>query len=794
MLNIDQYTLIRFLGKGTFGEVYLTQKEGSTNYYATKRMEKKMVDDPRYKKYFNNEISILKKLFHENIIRLEDLKATINHYYIIMEYCNGGSLNQCLNKYKEIYHRPFTEEIVQYIMRQIISAVKYIHSQRIIHRDLKLDNILVNFFNEKDYNSLNMLKAQLKVIDFGFASSKDENEMFSTAIGSPLNMDPLILKKFNAGRVQSNDLYYDEKADIWSLGALCYQMLIGNSPFDAYNMQELVAKIEEGTYKVPTNLSREVVSFLNAMLQYDPKKRLTAENLSNHAFLTKNVADFKHLNTNMISRNVYGGQLNINIKNNQSIWAIFNEEDQNMLNNIPIDIYSTDQPLSESRYIPSTDDFVGITPEPHNELTSYFDKTQSTPIIPKNEYKITNSTVSTDMSAGLNIPQAQLKNVSEGPIQYPQQTQNQNNQNMLNNMNPQQNINNINYGLQVPQKQKMQSQIYTFGNEIFGYNNQEIFSNKQILEQLQNQMNNPYMQKNYNNNAFNNIQSIQSPTTKNNPPPQMNRLFPEQGMNYPVNNNVNNNINNNQNIIARGKIVNIAPYPQNIVMNRPIANNQIPNQQGYPNPQMQIVPKNPVQNPGINQIVNRPNVNLKKQIEQPQYASRPGQIKFMVRQNLSPSPKIIQQNKYSEQTAPKNNQILYNQKKNLVINNNEPRTPTKVSNNMNGVVSINRGKNMIQNVRPRMFRENPANKVMNRINSDQKFNIKNNQVKIDSSKKLPVQPQSNIKSNQIVRYINQRPIRQNLANVMTPQKLPIAQNIGGVRPQGNFVYTQNNVL
>ena len=161
-----------------------------------------------------------------------------------MEYCNGGSLNQCLNRYKEMYHRPFTEEIVQYIMRQVISAVKYIHSQRIIHRDLKLDNILVNFLNQNDYDSVNMLKSKLKIIDFGFASSKDENDMFTTAIGSPLNMDPLILKKFNAGRVQSNDLYYDEKADIWSLGALCYQMLIGNSPFDAYNMQELVAKIE----------------------------------------------------------------------------------------------------------------------------------------------------------------------------------------------------------------------------------------------------------------------------------------------------------------------------------------------------------------------------------------------------------------------------------------------------------------------------------------------------------------------------------------------------------------------
>ena len=144
MLKIDQYSLNRFLGKGTFGEVYLTQKDGSMNYYATKRMEKKMVDDPRYKKYFKNEISILQRLFHENIIRLEDLKVTLNHYYIIMEYCNGGELSKVLEKYQLKYGKPFNEEIVQYLMRQIISAFQCIHNQQIMHRDIKLENILIN--------------------------------------------------------------------------------------------------------------------------------------------------------------------------------------------------------------------------------------------------------------------------------------------------------------------------------------------------------------------------------------------------------------------------------------------------------------------------------------------------------------------------------------------------------------------------------------------------------------------------------------------------------------------------
>ena len=785
MLRIDQYSLNRFLGKGTFGEVYLTQKDGSMNYYATKRMEKKMVDDPRYKKYFKNEISILQRLFHPNIIRLEDLKATLNHYYIIMEYCNGGSLNQCLNRYKELYHRPFTEEIVQYIMKQVLSAVKFIHSQNIIHRDLKLDNILVNFLNQADYDSVNMLKTRVKLIDFGFASSKDENEMYSTAIGSPLNMDPLILKKFNAGRVQTNDLYYDEKADIWSLGALCYQMLIGNSPFDAYNMQELVAKIEEGTYKVPTNLSREVVSFLNGMLQYDPKKRLTAENLSNHAFLTKNVSDFTRINTNMISRNVYGGQLNINIKNNQSIWAIFNEDDQNMLNNIPGNIYSSDVPLSESRYIPTTDNFVGITPEPHNELRSYFDQTQSVPIVPNNNYN--NSSLSTNMSGGLNPSPVPKKNVSEGPLQIPQQLpQNQNqiqyqyNQNNPNNIHPQ-------------HRQKMASQIITFGNDIFSYNKQEpLMNNKEEpmsnkeMEQ-QNQQNYPYGKMKSDDNIQRDMRAMQSPTVKNNQPPQFNKMFPEQNINYQMNN-------NNQNIV-RGKMINRAQYPPNMGMNRQLPNNQPINQQQYPQSK-QI--KIPIKQPMMNQLGNKPNINMNLKQMEPLYTHRPGQLNIVQRQpNLSPSPRIISPNLYAKETVPKINNINpIGQKKIMVMPNQDPRTPTKRLANINGGGA---GQNLIKVVRPKMFIDNPP-RLIQRTNSYNNFNIISNQpygmrnpAQNTPNQKIQFNQQPNTTNKKNDRNLIQQPIAKKLVYQMTPQKMPLGQNMNNLRAPGHYVYTQNNV-
>ena len=337
-IMIDELTLLKFLGKGSYGEVYLTKKEGKSELFATKKMDRKFADQPQVSKYLKNEISILRELKHKNIVKLEDVKVTKNHYYIVMEYCNGGSLSDCLKKYKSIFGQPFTQEIVQYIMRQIINVMKYIHSKGIIHRDLKLDNILVNFNNEYDKNSLNMLNGVVKIIDFGLSTHIGNSNLCYSTVGSPINMDPNILIKMNENKMGINTdkmLGYDQKADIWSLGTLCYEMLIGKSAFNSKTMQELIYKVQNGTYAVPTKLSKEVVSFLNAMLQFNSKKRLSCDELSRHAFLTKNVLEFEPIDLTKVSDKVQRNNLNINIKRNNTIWSIFNEEDENKLINIP---------------------------------------------------------------------------------------------------------------------------------------------------------------------------------------------------------------------------------------------------------------------------------------------------------------------------------------------------------------------------------------------------------------------------------------------------------------------------
>ena len=255
-----------------------------------------------------------------------------------MEYCNGGDLSKALEKYIEKYGKPFDEKLVQHFMKQIISAFRYIHEKKIIHRDVKLENILLHYEDEEDKKNFNLMKAQVKIIDFGFACKISKEGLQYSVLGSPINMDPLILKKLNSSHnpkfKKEKQLGYNEMADIWSIGTICYEMLIGSPAFDSQDMEELVKKVEDGSYSIPTSLSHEVVSFMNGMLQYDGKRRLTAAQLSRHDFLNKDIKDFHPIDLQKVSKKVDENGLHINAKNNTSIWSIFNANSENLLTSI----------------------------------------------------------------------------------------------------------------------------------------------------------------------------------------------------------------------------------------------------------------------------------------------------------------------------------------------------------------------------------------------------------------------------------------------------------------------------
>ena len=213
-------------------------------------------------------------------------------------------------------------------MRQIVDALIYIHENKVIHRDLKLDNIMLNFDSNQDKENLNIFKSKIKIIDFGVSS---RSNVATTAVGTPLFMAPVVLKNYT-GQIEA--IKYNEKIDIYSLGIICYELLLGKNAFSGTNEFELLKKIEEGNYTLPITISKEMASFINSMIQYDIKNMLSSKELSNHPFLKKNVKDFKKININRAQNKITNNQLNVNIKRNRTICAIFNEGDEQKLSNI----------------------------------------------------------------------------------------------------------------------------------------------------------------------------------------------------------------------------------------------------------------------------------------------------------------------------------------------------------------------------------------------------------------------------------------------------------------------------
>ena len=317
-IAVDEFILEKCIGKGAFGEVFYTKKKGSSMVYATKRLKREIVEEKKNVKHFMNEVQILKEIYHKNIVKVETLRKTNNHYYIIMEYCNGGTLRENLDKYKLKYRKSFSEKIIQHIMRQLIDAVAYLHSKGILHRDLKTENILLNYTTEEDKNNLDILNSELKIIDFNTATNEPNN----TLIGSPYNMDPHILKALLTG--QKMEFPYTEKIDIWSLGIIAYYLFTGYPPFIG-NHFDIMNQIEKGDISIPLNISAEAISFLLKMLQYSSQKRYSAADLSNHPFIKRYINDFSYLDQKNFSNFISKGNLIVNVKENDNIDSIINQ-------------------------------------------------------------------------------------------------------------------------------------------------------------------------------------------------------------------------------------------------------------------------------------------------------------------------------------------------------------------------------------------------------------------------------------------------------------------------------------
>ena len=298
MEKIEDYTLIEEIGKGASCIVYLAKKKYSDKLFAVKKYSKEITNALKLRNHIRDEINILGNLKHENIINMEKLILINDNYYIIMEYANGGTLSKCFKEYYNKRKKSFSEEIVQYIMKQIVAALIYIHDKNIIHRDLKLENIMVNFDSDNDKQDLNMMKSKIKLIDFGISKQLASSDgLASSIVGTATYMDPNILDIYlktqnNTGNINYKSITYGKEVDIWSLGCICYLLLTGKSIFEDIDINNL---LEQKQYKVSSKLSEETLDFLTCMFQIDGSRRPTAHQLKEHKFLTNDFSSFKNL-------------------------------------------------------------------------------------------------------------------------------------------------------------------------------------------------------------------------------------------------------------------------------------------------------------------------------------------------------------------------------------------------------------------------------------------------------------------------------------------------------------------
>jgi len=308
----SRYKKIGVLHKGANDSSVYLAIDGKKNILTAIKSLPKNKMDADAEKNLRRELQNLHNLKHSNIVQILDFLYNKNYNYIILEYCNGGNLRDYVQKYIEKNKVPLNEFFIQKIIRQIAPALEYMHSKNIIHRDIKLENILLNFNmfpnipkNGKAPQALKFSQKSLnkdfsaKITGLNFSKDLIQDNMGSTILGSPLYMSPDVVERYDA----KTDKKYNTSADLWSLGVITYELLTGTTPFIGTEVNQVFQNIEKGVYKLPNKLkpSIEIISLINGLLQYYPEKRLNWEQIKEHPFLVKNVEDFTYIDLELYS-------------------------------------------------------------------------------------------------------------------------------------------------------------------------------------------------------------------------------------------------------------------------------------------------------------------------------------------------------------------------------------------------------------------------------------------------------------------------------------------------------------
>jgi len=266
LVQIGHYVLGETLGIGTFGKVKVGFHQITNHKVAVKILNRQKIKSLDVVGKIRREIQNLKLFRHPHIIKLYQVISTPTDIFMVMEYVAGGELFDYIVK-----HGKLTEDKARRFFQQIMSGVEYCHRHNVVHRDLKPENLLLD-------QNLNV-----KIADFGLSNMMTDGEFLRTSCGSP---------NYAAPEVISGKLYAGPEVDIWSCGVILYALLCGTLPFDDEHVPTLFRKIKSGVFPIPDYLNKSVVSLLCHMLQTDPMKRATAEDIHKHEWFLKDLASY----------------------------------------------------------------------------------------------------------------------------------------------------------------------------------------------------------------------------------------------------------------------------------------------------------------------------------------------------------------------------------------------------------------------------------------------------------------------------------------------------------------------
>lgn len=253
-IAVKRYQRGRFLGKGGFARCYEFQNLDTKKISAAKVIAKSSLTKSRAKQKLMSEIKIHRSLHHNNIVGFEHFFEDSENVYITLELCSNQTLNELIRRRKRLHEL----EAKCYVV-QIVSALKYLHAHRIIHRDLKLGNLFLS------------AKMELKIGDFGLATKLEfDGERKRTICGTPNYIAPEILEAKQG---------HSYEVDIWSLGVILYTMLIGKPPFETSDVKTTYRRIRMNAYTFPdhVNISEAAKDMITKILTNDPAKRPTLD-------------------------------------------------------------------------------------------------------------------------------------------------------------------------------------------------------------------------------------------------------------------------------------------------------------------------------------------------------------------------------------------------------------------------------------------------------------------------------------------------------------------------------------